>query len=201
MMRLMGSRLFLVALLLAAPAGAFADVYKWTDERGVIVLSSVPPEDTTFARNVEVVAKEKGSTRKTAGAVEYRNASNEEVLLDRIENLERQLRAQQYSQAAPPPAVQYPQGYYTTPTLPASSYGETYYPPSYPGYTSPGYYSYPYAAFFPPVTSVIIRPRPHFNHKHFHHRHSSHDFSHGTFPRTFGHSGFARPTGTFRGRR
>jgi hypothetical protein len=201
MMRLMSLRIFLAALLLAAPAGALADVYKWTDERGVIVLSNVPPEDTTVASNVEVVAKEKRTTtRKAAPAVEYQTSTNEEVLQERIESLERQLRAQQqYSREAPAP-VQYPQGYYTTPAPPSYYYSDSYYPTSYPGYASPAYYGYPYATFFPPVTSVIIRSRPHFNHKHFHHKHSSHGFSHGTFPRSFTQSGFARG-GTFRGRR
>jgi hypothetical protein len=203
MMRLMGLRIFLAALLLAASAGALADVYKWTDERGVIVLSNVPPQDTTVASNVEVVAKEKRTTtRKAAPAVEYQTPTNEEVLQERIENLERQLRAQQYSRelAYSPPASQVNYyaapssgGYYATPP-PPSYYGDSYYP-SYPSYQYPAY-GYPYVTFFPPVTSVFFRSRG-----HFHNKHSSHGFSHGTFPRSFAHGGVARTTGTFRGGR
>jgi hypothetical protein len=191
MMRLMGVRIVLGVLLLVASAGAFADIYRWTDEHGVTVLSSVPPEDTTLASNVEVVAKEKRTTTRKTAAVEYQTPTNEQVLLDRIENLERELRAQQYSQAAVPPPVQYPQGYYTTPPPPPSYYGDSYYPPPY--YPS---YGYPYVTFFPPVTSVFFRSRGHFGQRHF-----PHAVPHGTFPRTFSHGGFARTTGTFRGGR
>jgi hypothetical protein len=195
MMSPMGSRLLLTALVLVlAPAGALADVYKWTDARGVIVLSSVPPEETDAASNVEVVAKEKRAAAKKTAAVEYQTQTSEQVLLDRIDSLERELRAQQqYSREAAVAPVTYPQGYYTTPQLPPPSYyPDPYYAPPY----YPGAYGYPYATFLPPVTSVFLRSRGHFRHKHF-----PHAAPHGTFPRTIAGTGFARTAGTFRGGR
>ena len=194
MMRSMGLRILLTAfVLILAPAGALADVYKWTDERGVVVLSSVPPEDTSVAKNVEVVAKEKWATTKKTAAVEYQTPTSEEVLLDRIESLERQLRAQQqYSREAAVAPITYPQGYYTTPPPPPVSY---YPDPYYPPY-SPGVYGYPYATFFPPVTTVFFRSRGHVGH-----RHVPRAVPHGTFPRSVAGTGFARTTGTFRGGR
>ena len=188
----MGSTVLFTALVvLLAPADALADIYKWTDERGVTVLSSLPPEDPGHVRNVEVLAKETKRAKGASAAATYEEgASSDQILLDRIESLERQLRAQQYPRevVSSPPASQ--AGYYTTP------YQGGYYstPPPLPHWVEPapyypGYYAYPgpYVTFYPAVTTVFPRAHGHFRYKHF-----PHVFPRSTFPRSFVQSGFPR---------
>jgi hypothetical protein len=198
----MNLRLLLSAfVLLLASASAFADVYRWTDSKGVTVFSSVPPEEGSDARNVVVVAKEKPRVlRGTRESAADQPPSNAEVL-DRIDSLSRQVQAQQYAQAAvasvPQYDTAYPTGYYTTP---APSYYDPYYDPYY---SSPYYSGYPYG-YYPPVT-VFVRPRAFFPHRTFvrpfvHGTFTHGTFAHGTFARggTVGHS-FARGGGGMRG--
>ena len=178
----MGSRLqircgcpfFLIALLSAfAPVIACADIYRWTDERGVTVISNVRPAKLDKARNVELVAKE---TEVQASSPGPRAPTNtEQILLDRIDRLERELRAQQYSQpvrAGPPPG--YSGSYYAAPPPPPppAYYNDSYYPSYY--YPWPPVYSY--GAY--PARIVVSRP--------------VHVFSHG---------GFVRGGSVHRGRR
>jgi hypothetical protein len=149
-----------------ASASAFADVYRWTDAKGVTVFSSAPPEEGSGARNVVLVAKEKPRVlRGTRESAADQPPSNAEVM-DRIDSLSRQVQAQQYAQASlaamPQYETAYSGGYYTTP---APSYYDPYYDPNYyqPYYYNSGYYPY---GFYPPVT-VFVRPRAFFPHRAF----------------------------------
>src|ERR1019366_10807504 len=86
---------FLPALIsLVIPVTAWGDIYKWTDEKGKINISNVPPPSAGKAKNVEIVLKE---TKPTP---------IEQALLARIDALERQQQARQYpaqAPAGPPP--------------------------------------------------------------------------------------------------
>jgi hypothetical protein len=149
-------------LSLLAPATAWGDVYKWTDEQGNPVISNVRPANPKKVRNFEVVAKE---TERAA-------TRTEQILLDRIDNLERQLRTQQY-----PPQAQAVPSYY-------GSYNPAQPPPPPPSYYSSNYpdYYYPwlpsYSTVFFPTRTFVSRPR----------------FG-------FAHSGFIRGSSVHRGRR
>lgn len=148
------SLFWLLALLptlvsLAVPATAWGDIYKWTDETGRTHLSNIPPPQAGKAKNVEIVLKED----KPTSVPNHVATPTEQALLARIESLERQLRAQQYSTqppAAPPPA---PYAGYYPPTPP---------PPPPPGYYGDGYYStypgyYP-SYYYPFVSSYVVYP-------------------------------------------
>lgn len=141
----------LMSLLL--PAGAGADIYKWTDDQGGIVYSNSPPENPQKTANVERVVKERVVP------------PTEQSLLDRIDNLERRLRTQSYAPPAPPAPP--------PPTVAPPSYsdGGYYYPPpapDYTGYTTPAFYpvyrypltpAYTYVAY--PARTFGARPAFH----------------------------------------
>jgi len=139
---------FPACLALFAAGPALGDLYKWTDERGTTVLSNIRPDDPRKVKNFEVLVKETKRAGKTPGAsAPHEITPTERMLLDRIEDLEGQLRSQQYAQtAAPPPAASY--GSYSPAPPPPPSYADTYYPAYYPAYYYPYYTSY-YSPYFP----------------------------------------------------
>jgi hypothetical protein len=131
---------FALPLLLSlfASTTACADIYKWTDEQGNTVISNVRPTRLDKVKNFEVAVEEtKNSVAATA---------TKQMLLDKLDRLERQLVAQQYAQQA---AVVPPYGSYNPALQPPP-------PPGYYGAYSP-LLSYPYA--FYPATTFVTRPR------------------------------------------
>ena len=169
---------------LAVSATAWGDIYKWTDENGVINFSNAPPPQAEKPKNVEILLKE---TRPTP-IPNHAATPTEQALLARIDRLERQLRAQQY--AAQPPAARPPTpdtNYYPQaplPPPPPGYYGDGSYG-SYPGYY-PGYY-YPVASSYLIYPAGTFISRPAFAH------------SRGGFSR--GSGGFFRGSGGHGGRR
>jgi hypothetical protein len=151
------SRLMALPLLsLFAPATASADFYKWIDERGNPVLSNVRPANPAEVRNFEVVVREKERAPQKDPTPQLPPTRTEQMLLDRIENLERQLQARQYPPQAPPAPV-YSESYYPTPPPPLPTYSGDYYPA----------YSYPlapvYSSVFYPARTFVRRPVPVFH--------------------------------------
>lgn len=143
--------------LLLAPAIASGDIYKWTDERGNTVVSNVQPVNPSRVGDIELLAVETKPAARPSVAPSQKAATPqpatpaEQALQERIENLERQLQAQQYAQ--PPqvvPQLPYPGGYYPTPAPPPPdpSYYASYDPGYYPGYYYPG----------PPIYSFVVVP-------------------------------------------
>jgi hypothetical protein len=131
---------------LVVPATAWADIYKWTDEKGGITYSDSPPPAPAKVRNLEVVEKETNKPTPT-----------EQALLARIQNLERQLQAPKYAAQAPPAQPPAPYGGYSPSMPPPSNYYDNRYDGSYDSGYYPAYYpGYPYAV---PVYSYAVRPR------------------------------------------
>ena len=98
-------------------ASAWAEIYKWVDEKGGTVYSNVRPTKASSAKNLEVVVEdEKSSDSASDSATATRR---EQELLDRISRLERQLESQRYQAPPPPPAPQYYPGSYPYAVLPA----------------------------------------------------------------------------------
>ena len=133
---------------LFASATASADIYKWTDEQGTTVISNVRPTRVDKLKNFEVAVEE---TKSSVVAT-----PTQQMLLDKLDRLERQLAAQHYAQQAafvPPPMY--------------GSYNPALQPPPPAGYY--GAYSpvlsYPYA--FYPTTTFVTRPRFAFAHNGF----------------------------------
>jgi len=158
---------FLPALIsLVVPATAWGDIYKWTDEHGRINISNVPPPTSGKAKNIEIVLKEP----KPTSIPDHAATSSEQALLARIDNLERQLRTQQYAPQAPavPPPTPYPSYYPSTPSPPPqpnyydsgydAGYNSGFYPSNYPSYY-PTYY-YPVASSYVvyPARTFVTRP-------------------------------------------
>lgn len=142
-----------IVLSLLAPATVRGDIYKWTDERGNTVISNVQPGKTSKVSDMELLAAEtRSATPSPSPPSPPAAARTEQALEARIENLERQLHAQQ-PQAVPQPA--YSAGNYPMP-VPApqpepgyySGYNAGYYPAYYPGYYAP----------WPPSYPVIVMP-------------------------------------------
>jgi hypothetical protein len=138
--RSMGKSVALLCLL-ASTAAASADIYIWTDERGTTVISDKRPADPRTLKNFEVVVNDSDRpARKGSGPREA--TRTEQALLDRIDNLERQLRTPSYS--APPAPSPAPAVVYST-SPPAPAY-DPYYSPflnNYPSYYSPFSYVVP----------------------------------------------------------
>ena len=140
-------------LAFLAPASAWCDVYKWTDERGNTVISNIRPADPSKMRNFELVLKERAVQTPPPPSQQLPTPA-EQLLSERIASLERQLRARQYPPQVPP----------------ATDYGNYSPPPSPPGYYSsydPNYYYpgaplYSYAAY--PIRTIVGRPRPVYTH-------------------------------------
>jgi hypothetical protein len=138
-------------MLSGAPAAALADLYTWTDERGTTVISNVKPANPHKVKNFEVVVKEdpkQAASKATADA--YDRATTEKLLLDRIDSLEREIRAQQVRDKAALAAAAEPQH------TPAHDYTADSFYPGYPGYPS---YVFPHPPGFfwgyPPTTVVV----------------------------------------------
>jgi hypothetical protein len=127
---------FFAALLALMPLGAWATIYKWTDEDGRVVYANHAPEPG--ARNVQTLNINDQPSPPAAAA--------NRALEERIARLERQLQAP----SSPPPQAAAPY-YPAVPPPPAPHY----YPAPY--YSAFGY-SYPYAVF--PVR--VVRPAPRF---------------------------------------
>jgi len=130
-----------VLVFLLAPASVRGDIYKWTDERGVTVISNVQPPSTAKTSGMELMATEARPAAAAPGAVTQATPSRtERALQARIENLERQLQAQQAQDVAQPG---YPQDYYPAAPPPAPDpnyYGG--YDPNYYGSYQPNNYGY-----------------------------------------------------------
>ncbi|HEX2826903.1 MAG TPA: DUF4124 domain-containing protein [Burkholderiales bacterium] len=169
----MGTSLYRTSLLVVACAialPALADIYTWTDERGTTVISDTPPANARRVTDLQVVVREEKKSGKRAGA---RDATpTEQKLLDRIDNLERQVRSQSqtYSSApavapSPPPAV----SYYTTPPAPPAYYDPYYYDSGY----YPGYYPSYYPSYYPAYSfgwpGAVIVGRSFVGHRHHGH--------------------------------
>lgn len=60
---------------LVAPASVWGDIYKWTDERGNMVVSNVQPADPAAVRDVVVLAKETKPAARAAPAQAPRPSS------------------------------------------------------------------------------------------------------------------------------
>ncbi|MBI2315748.1 MAG: DUF4124 domain-containing protein, partial [Betaproteobacteria bacterium] len=159
-----------------APAGAWGDIYAWTDEKGSTVFSNVRPGESATADNFRVVAEEEKPAAKSpppqgAGeAVQPEAMRREKALTERIENVERQLQALQYRteqnqalldrtqrymaelnqvqqyQAQLPPP---PPGYY-------GGYSPVYYYPPPPVYLYPAVPAFSVVAF--PKRLLVRRP-------------------------------------------
>jgi hypothetical protein len=144
---------------LVIPATAWGDIFKWTDAQGRTNFSNVPPTKSGNVKNVEILLKE---TRPTS-IPEHVATPTEQALLARIESLERQLQARQYTAQAPavPPPTPYGSYYPSTPPPPPpsppnyynSGYDSSYYPSYYPSYYYP---SYSYAVY--PARTFLTRP-------------------------------------------
>jgi len=130
-------------LALFTPAPAWSDFYRWTDEQGNPVLSNVRPPNPDQLTNFALVMKE------PERAVQDRTfpPAAERALLDKIENLERQIQAQ------PAPAAPHYGTYYAPPPPPPPP---PYYGSDYPGVFYPGIMSYPAVIY--PVSNFARRP-------------------------------------------
>lgn len=151
-------------ILLLAPCAAVADIYKWNDEQGKLVISNVPPVEMAKVRNYQLVMKETAAGAPVATSAQHAATATELALLQRIETLERQLQAQQYAYqpaASPPPMAD--GSYYAAP--PPPPYYATYYPSYYPSYYYRIVPTYSYVRPVPayahrvyPSATVIARP-------------------------------------------
>jgi hypothetical protein len=171
----------LVCLL--APVPALADIYMWTDERGGTVISDERPENPSAVRNFKVLVKESERGPRTEVRLARQDPTpNEQMLQDRVEQLERELQEQRYPPPDLPPANTYSSGYYALPApAPAAVYGSDFYAP---------YYAVPPAYVVLGATTFTTRP---FSHKPFGHRHlADKHFGHKHFGHThFGDKHFA----------
>lgn len=157
-----GNRRALVLLpalaALLAPAGAWGDIYKWTDEQGGTVISDLPPTDPGKASDLKLLATTpKRAAQSPVTTPAPAPDTREQELEARVEELERELQEQQAAQYAPPVAqASDGGGYYAAPPAPEPSgyvsYRSEYYPAYYPSY---------YAPAAPPVYSyIVLRPKP-----------------------------------------
>jgi hypothetical protein len=165
------SLLVVASTLCAAVAlPALADIYTWTDERGTTVISDTPPANSRRVSDLQVVVRDEKKSARRAGAREA--TPTEQKLLDRIDNLERQVRAQTYSSppiaaASPPPAVSY-----STVPLAPPAYAPAYDPYYYdnPAYYQPSYYYPPSYSYVVPGFVVGRSFNRGFGHRHSPHR-------------------------------
>jgi len=123
-----------VLLSLLVPATAWCDVYKWTDEKGSTVISNIRPPDPEKLKNFQLVLKERATPTPPPPAQPVA-ARTEQMLQDRVEMLERELRARQN---APQITVVAPAPTYPPPTD-YSGYDPGYYYPVVPGYAYAAY--------------------------------------------------------------
>ena len=142
------------ASLFASVATA-ADIYTWTDERGTTVISDIRPDNPKALSNFKTVVEDSDRNTRRSGSAPREPTRTEQILLDRVENLERQLKAQAYT--SPPPPTYSSGTYYTS--LPPP-------PPAYDPFYSPYF-----GSWYPPVVVVAPFVRRSFAvHRPFHHR-------------------------------
>lgn len=166
-------RLSLLALLptvawVVLPGIACADIYKWTDERGNVVISNVLPADHKNTGKISVIAKDQGTRPLQANEPPPQKTVTpvEQMLLDKIGRLEQQLQTRpipaQGAIAPPPPPSYF--GTYNPPQPPVD------YPSAYPVEYPPDYY-YPV-----PLYSYAVYPSRFFvNRPAFHTFHAFHN--------------------------
>lgn len=90
----------LAIVVLLAPASAWAQVYKWVDDKGVVNYSSQPPADRKSALvdpNSVSVSTYAPDEKLTRTAQTTMPSVNERALAERIASLERKLDAERYS--------------------------------------------------------------------------------------------------------
>ncbi len=152
-------------LLLIVPVTARSDIYKWTDEQGRTIISNILPENPDKAKNVERIVKE---NKPAAPAFKSAATPTEQMLLDKIENLERRLQPRNFppapASATAPADYYYEGGYYPPPPPPYySNYAPVYYPrqtyvyPIAPAYSYVTYASYPRTFVTRPVYASAAR--------------------------------------------
>ena len=150
----------LLSLVLGVTS-ASADLYKWSDERGNLVISNQRPADMGKVRNFELALKEQPLEERPQGAARGAPTRNEQALLERIDKLERELRAQQSPQRErPAPPLSYSGAYDYAPPPPPPSAG--YYSSYYPGYYYP---TRPYSYVVYPRSTFVARPSIAFSHR------------------------------------
>lgn len=138
---------------LVAPGAALGDIYRWTDERGITVLSDVLPKPGDRVNNFEVIAK---TTRLEANTPVQVATLTKQALHARVIVLEQQLQAQQPVAPAP---VTYGGTYYPSAPPPWSYYENGYTPRYYSSYSYPVVATYPYAYPTTISRSVLVAPR------------------------------------------
>jgi hypothetical protein len=154
----------LAAMLSCAPNAALADLYTWTDERGTTVISNVMPPNPRKLKNFEVVVREEARPAALKQAAEaYERATAERLLLERIDSLEREIKAQQAREKSVAASAE-PQ--YAP--APFDYTADAFYPSYYPSYVFP--YPPGFAWGYPPATTVVIGSHigvPHRGFRHF----------------------------------
>jgi hypothetical protein len=152
-----------LCIALLAPAIAWGDIYQWTDERGNTIISNVQPAKSAKVSDMELlVTANKPAAPYPAAPARQAATRTVPALEARIENLERQLQAQQDSQQPPDPQSSAAEGYYPAPAPPQSDpdyyggYDAGYGPGFYPGYYNPWPPSYSFIAV--PARSFARRP-------------------------------------------
>jgi hypothetical protein len=148
-----------VFLTLLVPATVRGDIYKWTDELGNTVVSNVRPVDSSRVSHLELLATEtRPATRSSVVPSQQSATRTEQALEARIENLERQLQAQQYPQQAEiVTQPTYPVDYYPTPAPPPEP---SYYSGRDPGYEAGYNDAWPliYSTVAVPARTIVPRP-------------------------------------------
>jgi Domain of unknown function (DUF4124) len=140
-------------LILLAPATAWGDIYKWTDERGNLVISNAQPVNGNGVSGVELLATAaKPATQSPVTPSQQTVTPTEQVLEARIENLERQLQEQQYAQQPLGPQSSYSGDYYPAPAPPPPE-------PSYYSSYDQGYYPSFYNPWPPSYSFIVVPPR------------------------------------------
>lgn len=92
------ARLVALGIVLAAPVVALAQVYKWTDDKGVVNYSSSPPDN----RKSQKLDEDKGrvSTIEAQDFSKSDAARREQALKDRVDKLEQDAQRNRQSAAA-----------------------------------------------------------------------------------------------------
>jgi hypothetical protein len=142
----------LLATALAAPA-AYGQVYKWTDERGVVNYSSTPPDN----RKSQKLDEDKGrvSTIEAQDLSKAEAASRERALRDRVDRLEQETQRNRQNAAAQDAAAAEGQRQWRERCI---SERRTDCDDPYAAFNDPGYYT-PYGVR-PGVRPLPGRPGP-----------------------------------------
>lgn len=147
------ARMLALLPLLAAilsPAGARADLYRWTDEEGRTVISDMLPLDPGKVSGMKLLARaSKAVTPAPATASVPAADAKQQELEARIADLERRLQEQPTAPA--PPAQASDGGYYPAPPAPE--------PSSYVAEYQPVYYPVPYYVSVPAYSVIVVSDR------------------------------------------